>query len=132
MPKYEIMIIVDPNKDINETKSFIENIFGNDIQKFEKLDRTELAYPINKSNTAQYVLMEVTTDPSNVKEFIRKVNIEKTIWRELVINLDTEKAMDTTQFIRSEEEVVKLREELAAKRKAYYEEKKAKWGNKDE
>lgn len=120
MPKYEIMLIVDPTTDLKETQKFVEEIFGSDVKKFSKMDRTELAYPINKTNTAQYVLMDVETDTVNIKEFTRKVNIEKSIWRELAVNLDTEKAMETTKFIRTEADVEKMREEMAAKRKARF------------
>ena len=43
----------------------------------------------------QFVLIEVEAKGSEVKEFIRKANIVKTIWRHLVVNLDSESNMET-------------------------------------
>ena len=92
MPNYEIMLILDPKEDIKLAKQLSEDVFGKGIKKFEKLDNTELAYPINNSTTGTYILMDVETEGENIKEFTRKVNITKTVWREMIINIDEEKA----------------------------------------
>ena len=88
MAKYEIMLILDPKEDINVAKKISGEIFKN--AKFEKLEKTELAYEINKSKTGTYILINVESNGDEIKEFTRKTNIVKTIWRSLVINLDTE------------------------------------------
>ena len=88
MAKYEIMLILDPKEDINVAKKISDEIFKN--AKFEKLEKTELAYEINKSKTGTYILINVESNGDEIKEFTRKTNIVKTIWRSLVINLDTE------------------------------------------
>ena len=124
MPKYEIMIITDPQRDASETEKLVKDVFGNDI-KFNKLDNTELAYEINKSKVASYFLVEADTDGAAVKEFTRRVNIEKTIWRQLAINLDSERQMETAQFTKNVAEVDAARKEAMAKRKAAWEAKKA-------
>ena len=92
MPNYEIMLILDPKEDIKVAEQLSKDVFGSDVKKFEKLDRTELAYPINNSTTGTYILMNVETEGRNIKEFTRKVNINKSIWREMIINVDEEKA----------------------------------------
>lgn len=92
MANYEIMVIVDPKEDLATVEKLAKDVFGNDFEKFTKMDKTDLAYPINKSNTAQYALIFANTTGENIKEFTRKVNITKTIWRQLAINLDTERA----------------------------------------
>ena len=92
MPNYEIMLILDPKSDISVANTIAKDVFGQGVKKSEKMDRTELAYKINNSNTAIYMLMNIDTEPQNIAEFNRKINITKDIWRALVINLDEEKA----------------------------------------
>ncbi|WP_036464819.1 30S ribosomal protein S6 [Mycoplasmopsis sturni] len=91
MSKYEIMMIVDPKADIAIAEKLLKEVFGKGVQKAEKLERTDLAYEINKSKQAQYLLAEITSPSDLIAEFTRKANILKEIWRFLVINLDTEK-----------------------------------------
>lgn len=88
MAKYEIMLILDPKEDIQVAEKLVNETFKN--AEFKKLDRTELAYEINKSKTATYVLVNTEANGAEVKEFIRRSNIMKTVWRHLVVNLDTE------------------------------------------
>lgn len=94
MSKYEIMMIVDPKADSNIGFGLVEEIFGKaSITKAEKLETTDLAYEIKKSNKAQYLLFEVKTKSNLIAEFTRRCNINKLIWRQLVINLDSEKGL---------------------------------------
>lgn len=92
MPKYEIMLILDPKEDIKIANTIAKDAFGSSFSGFEKMDRTELAYPINNSTTATYLLSEFEADSKGVAEFTRKVNITKSIWRQLIINLSEEKS----------------------------------------
>lgn len=93
MSKYEIMLMLDPKQDVEVVSSLIKDVFAKPAAKIEKLPFSELAYEINKSTTAQYVLVHVDANGDEIKEFRRKANILKTIWRHLVINLDTEKGL---------------------------------------
>ncbi|QGZ97213.1 30S ribosomal protein S6 [Mycoplasma sp. NEAQ87857] len=93
MFKYEIMTIVDPKADVKVVENLLSEVFAEGVKKVEKLERNELAYEINKSKHAQYVLALVETEGENIAEFTRKANIIKEIWRNLVINLDTEKGL---------------------------------------
>jgi len=79
MPKYEIMLILDPKEDVKVADTIAKDAFGSSFPGFTKMDRTELAYPINNSTTATYLLVEFEADGQNVSEFTRKVNISKTI-----------------------------------------------------
>ena len=92
MPNYEIMLILDPKSEIAIADTIANEVFGSGVKKSEKMERTELAYTINNSNTAIYMLMNIDTEASNISEFNRRVNITKDIWRALVINIDEEKA----------------------------------------
>lgn len=91
MPKYEIMLILDSKADEGIVSKISNDVFKAGKPVVEKLPRTELAYEINGAKTAKYFLIKVDTQPSDIKEFTRKANIEKAIWRFMAINLDTEK-----------------------------------------
>ncbi|QNM93767.1 30S ribosomal protein S6 [Mycoplasma sp. Pen4] len=93
MNKYEIMSIVSPKADVKVYTDLVAEVFGKGVLKVEKLERNELAYEINKSKHAQYVLAYVESDGTNIAEFTRRTNIIKDIWRILVINLDTENGL---------------------------------------
>ncbi|SJZ41175.1 30S ribosomal protein S6 [Mycoplasmopsis verecunda] len=94
MNKYEIMTIVNPKADVKVLNDLLTEVFGKGVSKVEKLERNELAYEINKSKHAQYVLALVEAEGSAIAEFTRRSNIVKDIWRVLVINLDTEKGFN--------------------------------------
>ncbi|QBF34514.1 30S ribosomal protein S6 [Mycoplasmopsis phocirhinis] len=92
MNKYEIMMILDPKANEKVGFDLVESVFGKEnITKAEKLERTQLAYPIKRSTQALYLLVQLNAQASLVAEFVRRSNISKEIWRQLVINLDSEK-----------------------------------------
>ncbi|WP_051600004.1 30S ribosomal protein S6 [Mycoplasma elephantis] len=93
MAKYEILLMIDPKQDQAVVSSLIKEVFSKPADKVEKLPINELAYEINKSTTAQYILVHVSASGDEVKEFRRKANILKTIWRYLIINMDKEKGL---------------------------------------
>ncbi|WGI36365.1 30S ribosomal protein S6 [Mesomycoplasma lagogenitalium] len=94
MAKYEIMLILAPTEDFSLATKLAKEVFKDGVKKAEKLERTHLAYPINKSTTGTYVLLNVESEESVISEFVRKANIQKTIWRTLVINLDSERGLN--------------------------------------
>lgn len=94
MAKYEIILVLAPTENISLAEKIAKDVFGEGVKKVEKLERTELAYTINKSNTGIFVLLNVETEEENIAEFVRRTNIQKTIWRTLVINLDSEKGLN--------------------------------------
>lgn len=94
MSKYEIVLILDPSSDEKVISEIANSVFKSKDLKIEKLERTELAYEINKSKTAAYYLVTVTATGEENNEFIRKVNISKNVWRSLSINLDNEKGIN--------------------------------------
>ncbi|PYF43694.1 30S ribosomal protein S6 [Metamycoplasma alkalescens] len=93
MSKYEIMILVNPTSKEESVKELLFSVLDEKNTKFERLERTELAYPIKKLNRASYFLVLTKTEPESIKELTRKFNIDKTILRSLVINLDSEKGL---------------------------------------
>ncbi|ATO30755.1 30S ribosomal protein S6 [Mycoplasmopsis bovirhinis] len=107
MNKYEIMMIVDPKSDAALAFDLLKNVFGAGVKKSEKLENNRLAYKINKSAFGQYILANVEAEGSKIAEFTRRTNIIKEIWRILVINLDTEKGLDTKKEGKKQQRVVK-------------------------
>lgn len=93
MNNYEIMLILDPNS----TQEIVEKIISETFKskpEIKELENIELAYEINKSKTGKYILVNIKAEGSEIIEFNRKANIQKPIWRSLVINLDTEKGLN--------------------------------------
>lgn len=119
MANYEIMVIADPKEELKNIESLTKEVFGANLKSFKKMDRTELAYPINKSNTAQYILIDAECSGEDVKEFARKASISKTIWRHLTINLDEERAKDSWKHMD------KFEKQRVAKKAAWEAEKKS-------
>ncbi|QJG66812.1 30S ribosomal protein S6 [Mycoplasma phocoenae] len=92
MHKYEIMLIVQSTTTEDKVNSFISEIFSSKGE-LKKLERTQLAYAIKKVNTAQYFVLNIEAKAEEIKEFGRKALLDKEILRTLVINLDSEKAL---------------------------------------
>ncbi|WP_029906243.1 30S ribosomal protein S6 [Mycoplasmopsis opalescens] len=94
MQKYEILMILDPKAEASVATELVSGIFGKEnIKKSEQLERTDLAYAINGSKKGIYMLFEVESASELIAEFTRRCNILKTVWRQIVINLDNEKKM---------------------------------------
>ncbi|AZG68904.1 30S ribosomal protein S6 [Mycoplasma struthionis] len=93
MSNYEIMILVNPKSTDEEFKSLLFSVLDEKSSKVEKLERTELAYPIKKLTRASYYLVTTKSAPELMAELTRKLNIDKSILRTLIINLDSEKGL---------------------------------------
>ncbi|MBN3534655.1 30S ribosomal protein S6 [Mycoplasma procyoni] len=94
MAKYEIMLVLAPTEELSFAEKIAKDVFGEGVKKVEKLERTELAYEINKSKTGAFVVISVEAEENTIAEFTRRTNIQKTIWRTLVINLDSERGLN--------------------------------------
>ncbi|QJR44411.1 30S ribosomal protein S6 [Mycoplasma miroungirhinis] len=95
MNKYEIMLLVHSTTNQEDVEKFINEIFKSK-KELTKLERTQLAYPIKKVNTAKYFVLKVEALAEEIKEFNRREILNKSILRTLVINLDTEKPLQRT------------------------------------
>lgn len=93
MSKYEIMLILDPTSDEKVISEIVKSTFKSKEAQIEKMERTDLAYEINKSKTANYFVVNVSATGDEINEFTRKSNITKSIWRIMSVNLDTEKGL---------------------------------------
>ncbi|AWX42514.1 ribosomal protein S6 [Metamycoplasma cloacale] len=93
MSNYEIMLLVNAQASDDEAKAIVLDVLKPEHTKIEKLERTELAYPIQKQVRASYYLVHTKTTPALITEFRRKVNINKSVLRSLIINLASEKGL---------------------------------------
>jgi small subunit ribosomal protein S6 len=91
MANYELMLILNPNVDeasrdeslkalkallkTNKAKVVSEDVWG------EK----KLAYKINKSETAYYVLMNISIDGPVIKTLSTPLNLDQNIWRYMFV-----------------------------------------------
>lgn len=94
MSNYEIMLILDPKSDEKIISDIAKSTFKSKEIEIKKMERTELAYEINKSKTAIYFLVNTKATGKEINEFTRKANIAKNVWRILSINLDSEKGLN--------------------------------------
>ena len=111
MSKYEIMLILDPKAEVDNTKKIADEVFKKDLESFEKMDRTDLAYEINGSLKGTYLLIHVNTEGKNIIEFKRRLSLTKDVWRELSINLDREIKLDIKPIKSKEKEEKKSKDE---------------------
>ncbi|MDR1852584.1 MAG: 30S ribosomal protein S6 [Propionibacteriaceae bacterium] len=95
MRKYEIMVIIDPEVDDRQVqglldkplKAFAKN--GGVVDSQDIWGRRKLAYPINKKSEGIYAVLDLTAEPSVVKELDRQFTLNEQIMRTKVIRPDT-------------------------------------------
>ena len=91
MANYELMTIIDPtvteeerNASIDELKALLDT---NSV-KIEKEDvwgDKKLAYKINRSDRAFYILFDLDMDGKLISELSKTINLNKNIWRYMFV-----------------------------------------------
>ena len=96
MNKYEIMFIVkatmesaDVKKSAETYKNLIETLKGKVVEAKE-LGERKLAYPIKKELNGYYYVMQVEANKEAIQEFDRKIRLDETILRHLIIRQEEE------------------------------------------
>jgi small subunit ribosomal protein S6 len=91
MKKYEIMYIVNPSLDQDQTKKVVESvnaIFTNNESKVlevKELGLKDLAYEINHNRKGYYVWAEVEANNQAVNEFNRILGYDENILRYIIV-----------------------------------------------
>ena len=96
MKKYEIMFIVKSTQESADVKKTAENAKKiltaekANVTEFKELGEKKLAYPIKKEINGYYYVMQVEANNDAITEFDRKVKLDESILRHLIIKLDEE------------------------------------------
>ena len=91
MKKYEIMYIIRPNLESEETKNLIANLSNifterqSEVLELKEIGLKDLAYEINHIKKGYYVWQLVNAGPEAVKEFNRVIRITESVIRFIVI-----------------------------------------------
>ena len=84
---YEILVIVDPRPTDEEAAALLgqlgENMktLGADVTKVDNWGKRRLAYEIRKQREGTYAVLEVSAEPSMVKEFERQLRLNENVLR---------------------------------------------------
>lgn len=91
MRRYEVMIILDPSLDERTVSPSLEQFLGvvrNNGGTVEKIDvwgKRRLSYDIAKNSEGIYAVVDLSAEPTTVKELDRQLNITETVLRTKVL-----------------------------------------------
>jgi small subunit ribosomal protein S6 len=101
MKKYETVIVLTPEMEEQEQKSFIEklsgilNSAGSSVEKIDYWGKRKLAYPIKKKLEGSYICMTYQADGENVKELERVLRVTENVLRYLTVRVEERKIKKT-------------------------------------
>jgi len=96
MPKYEAMVIINPQLDEEAYQIEMQRIQdslvnnGGEIVNTDLWGKRRLAYPINKQNEGYYGVIDFIGEGSLVKQLERNLKFSENVLRHMIINLDAE------------------------------------------
>ncbi len=91
MANYELMLLLDPSiseDDRTASLNELKKLFKENKVKIEKEDvwgDKKLAYKINKSDRAFYVLLDLEMDGKLIKNISKEMNLYTNIWRYMFV-----------------------------------------------
>lgn len=94
MRTYELMLVVQPDLDEEGLTALMERItqtitdHGGEVIKVEPKGRRELAYPIRRHRSGQYVLLHAALEQTSMQELERTIKLSEDILRYLLVRLD--------------------------------------------
>lgn len=90
MRNYELMCIIQPDLDENALNSVLDKVkgwiaeSGGSVDKAEVWGRRRMAYSINKHREGQYVLLNVTLNPTATSNLERNLRYQESIMRHML------------------------------------------------
>ena len=84
---YEVLIIVDPRPTDEEVAALLTQLgeqlktLGAEVTKVDNWGKRRLAYDIRKQREGTYAVLDVSAEPSMVKEFERQVGLNENVLR---------------------------------------------------
>ena len=93
MTNYEVMFIIDPMLEDDKKEATVEAVqqiinADGEVSKVDVWGMKKLAYPIQKKNDGQYVVIEFKASPNLPKELDRRLKISDNVMRHMIINND--------------------------------------------
>ena len=91
---YELVVVISPALDEDETKGTIDRIHGlitgagGELVKEEEWGMRRLAYPIKDFTEGSYFLTEFTTDPQQTRPLENAIGLSEDILRHLLIRIE--------------------------------------------
>lgn len=96
MHKYEIMFIVKSTMESDSVKKTAETFkklvidLKGKVDEYKELGQKKLAYPIKKELNGYYFVMQVEADKDCIQEFDRKIRLDESVLRHLIIKQEEE------------------------------------------
>ncbi len=94
MSNYELMLIVNPavsqeerDASINEVKELLTNNSAVIVKEDIWWDK-KMAYQINKTDRAFYVLFDLEIEGKTLKSITQSMNLNQNIWRHMFVRKD--------------------------------------------
>lgn len=90
MRNYELMCVIQPDLDETAFNGVLEKVkgwisdSGGSVDKAEVWGRRKMAYSINKHREGQFVLMNVTMNPTATSELERNLRYQESIMRHML------------------------------------------------
>jgi len=90
MRKYELVCIIQPDLDEAAFTAVIDRVkgwvgeSGGTVDLVDMWGRKKLAYPIRKQRDAQYVLLNLSLDPSATQELERNLRFQEPVLRHML------------------------------------------------
>jgi small subunit ribosomal protein S6 len=94
MRRYEVMVILDPDLEERTIAPSLDQFLtvvkssGGTVEKVDVWGRRRLAYEIAKKHEGIYAVVNLTAEPTAVKELDRQLNLNESVLRTKVIRPD--------------------------------------------
>ncbi len=91
MRRYEVMVILDPNTEERTVAPSLDQFLGvvktdgGSVEKVDVWGRRRLAYDIQKKAEGIYAVVDLTAEPTTVKELDRQLNLSEAVLRTKVM-----------------------------------------------
>jgi small subunit ribosomal protein S6 len=95
MRHYELMVILDPDLEERTVAPSLDQFLGvvrqggGTVEKVDVWGRRRLAYEIAHKVEGIYAILDVTAEPTTVKELDRQLNLNEAVLRTKVLRPDT-------------------------------------------
>ena len=90
---YELMVIIKPNIDSEETDKVIEKIsanvaeLGGKVLETEKTGRKKLAYEVKSFRDGFFATLKIELEPAQVSKFTRQLSLNEAVLRTMFLEL---------------------------------------------